>query len=449
MLVSNPQRFVIIPNIDEEIKFVIAHQEKDNISPKETSAITTNGKHIITPSSGFNAMREVEVDVNIGELTTEEKVVDITNNGEVEILPTNAYAMTKVTANVQVPTPALEEKQVTITKAKTTEIITPDADVYGLSKVEVSTDIPLESKQITITENGTTTIEASEGFEGIESVEVTTDVNDGLDFSEIYDAEQANEINLDYKKWINYAKAVKSSWDGMRTSFNASSYFGNPTFKQIMYFPKVDWSNVKTVRFDSCYALKRIYFKNLKPTNADYLFFRCLSLEGFEGIDFSECTSMVNSFGLCGYFGEVELNTTSRLLNIDSLCMDSIGIRAIKLNTDGVILMKNAFINTSNLEKIELTSIKNVDNSLQTAFISTWSLKELYLTEWKSYNITLTNSDLIPKSIHYIIQNAMNVVDGATARTLTITATAKTNWQNSEYYEQDLAVLSTKGITIA
>lgn len=129
--------------------------------------------------------------------------------------------------------------------------------------------------------------------------------------------------------------------------------------------------------------------------------------------------------------------------------MDSIGIKSIKLNTDGVISMGSAFVNTSNLEKIELTSIRNVNNTIQSAFISTWALKELYLSEWKSYDITLTSSNLIPKSIHYIIQNAMNVEDGATARTLTITATAKTNWQNSEYYEQDLAVLEQKGITIA
>jgi hypothetical protein len=104
------------------------------VQPIKKESITSNGTHIISPSSGFTAM-------------------------------------TKVTANVQVPSPPLEEKQVTITKAKTTKIITPD-DEYGLSKVEVSTDIPLESKQITINENGTTTIEASEGFEGIEQVNI-------------------------------------------------------------------------------------------------------------------------------------------------------------------------------------------------------------------------------------------------------------------------------------
>lgn len=312
-------------------------------------------------------------------------------------------------------------------------------------------NIELEERYITIDDNGTYAITPNDGYAGMSKVDVNVGVDtlQGLNFEGVYDAEQADEINLDYKRWIDYAKTIKSNWSGMFTSFNASSYFGSPTFKQIMFFPMVDWSNVKTVRFDSCYSLKRVYFKNLKPTIANNLFFRCLSLEDFAGIDFSECISMINGFGLCGYFGEIELNTTSRLVNIDSLCMDSIGIKVIKLNTDGVISMRSAFVNTSNLEKIELTSIKNVDSSIQTAFTSTWVLSELYLIEWKSYNITLTTSDLIPKSIHHIIQNAINIADGATARTLALTATAKTNWQNSEYYAEDLAILSTKGITIA
>jgi hypothetical protein len=185
------------------------------VQPIKKEIITRNGKHVISPSKGFNAMREVEVDVRIEEkadpklqskailittnnsntnivadegfdglgnvaidvqIPTEERSVDITRNGEVEILPTSADAMTKVSANVQVPPPPLEEKQVTITKAKTTDIITPDVE-YGLGRVEVITDIPLESKRVTITNNGVTTIEAGEGYEGIDSVDVDVDVD--------------------------------------------------------------------------------------------------------------------------------------------------------------------------------------------------------------------------------------------------------------------------------
>ena len=192
------------------------------VQPIKKESITSNGKHIISADSGYNAMREVEIDVQVVEKadpklqskeitistnnsttdivadegfdglekvsvsvdvempTTEEKSVTITSNGEVEILPTNADAMAKVTANVQVPPPPLEEKQVTITKAKTTKIITPDAE-YGLSRVEVSTDIPLESKRVTFDDNITTTITPSEGYDAIESIEVIVDLTEKIE----------------------------------------------------------------------------------------------------------------------------------------------------------------------------------------------------------------------------------------------------------------------------
>lgn len=80
------------------------------VQPIKKESITSNGKHVISPSSGFTAMREVEVDVIVPVPTTEIKNVTITSNGEVEILPTSADAMTKVIANVQVPPPKTKPK---------------------------------------------------------------------------------------------------------------------------------------------------------------------------------------------------------------------------------------------------------------------------------------------------------------------------------------------------
>ena len=154
------------------------------VQPIKRESITSNGKHIISADKGFNAMREVEVDVQIGELTTEEKVVDITSNGEVEILPTSADAMTKVTANVQVPPPSLEEKQVTITENGTTEIV-PTTE-YGLSKVEVEVIVPtyaLATLDKTIIENGEFEFLPNDGeaFDKVKiKINVTMDIIDNL-----------------------------------------------------------------------------------------------------------------------------------------------------------------------------------------------------------------------------------------------------------------------------
>lgn len=372
------------------------------VQPIKRESITSNGKHIISADSGFNAMREVEVDVNVDIPTTEEKSVIITRNGEVEILPTNADAMTKVTANVQVPPPPLEEKQVTITKAKTTEIITPDTDVYGLSRVEVSTDIPLESKQITITENGATTIEASEGFEGIESIEVTTDVNtlQGLDFEGVFDQEQANEINQYYKDGIAYAENIRMNWTQL-TSYD-QSFFKDTN---IRYFPNVSFDGAK-------------YTQNM---------FGWSTIEYFPKANLIDVISSQGMFYYCARLKELDINMPNNVsLNYFLTYANSL----IKVNLHDVSKVK--------------TWINFIDQNPPRF------CKEIKFVNWKNGSILIsTLEQLAASSIHYIIQNAVDLADGATARTLTLHATAKTNWQNSKYYAEDLAVLSTKGITIA
>lgn len=371
------------------------------VQPIKKESITSNGKHIISADKGFNAMREVEVDVQIGEFTTEEKSVDITSNGEVEILPTNADAMTKVIANVQVPLPPLEKKQVTITKAKTTETITPDAE-YGLSRVEVSTDIPLESKQVTINENGTTTIEASEGFEGLSSVEVTTDINNlqGLDFSSIYDQEQADELNQYYKDGIEYAEEIKKDWLDTK---DKDSFFRFDL--NLIYLPKIPFYMTTTAKD---------IFRNsgLQKVEDDYL-------------------EMLNVTALSNFASNSPLR--------------KVIINAPKLNA-----ATNLFANMSQLKHVEIiSSIENIYTFANITY-SSYNLVTFKVKGWKQGAMSLNNSSkLSAESIHYIIQNAVNAADGATARTLTFHTTARKNWQNSEYYVQDLAVLEDKGITIA
>lgn len=102
-----------------------------------------------------------------------------------------------------------------------------------------------------------------------------------------------------------------------------------------------------------------------------------------------------------------------------------------------------------NLKKIKLSRIDKA-SSFGNTFYNMSSLESLEFDAWKKGSISLSaSSKLTPQSIHYIIQNAMSLADGATARTLTLHATAKANWEASEYYQEDLAVLADKGITIA
>lgn len=469
------------------------------VQPIKKESITRNGKHVISPSSGFNAMKDVEVDVNIDIPTIEEKSVDITRNGEVEILPTSADAMTKVTANVQVPPPPLEEKQVTITKANAIEIITPDSE-YGLSRVEVSTDIPLESKQITITENGTTTIEASEGFEGIESVEVVSQFNTlnayinqlskGLDRAierghlnqnekqEILDFFIQRGGGSNYELWDDvFVEGINSDVNG---KFGVACLLVGDYLAQLNIQADVIIAIAPNVGNSYEYAFPCFLFKTkgsilkygytsplispnylLEKVIGSFTFVQNQNLQywlGYTNLEEAP-TFIVNGYNIFSMSNFAFQNKgIKRLIQRDwvfeyctfvNAFSGCVNLEEVDLNAGKITSLSNTFRSCYKLRVVRDFDLEN-NTSLVNAFTQCYALEILRLTNWGKYDISTKDSDnLSPESIHYIIQNAVDVADGATARTLTLHATAKTNWQNSEYYEQDLAVLSIKGITIA
>lgn len=62
------------------------------VQPIKKESITTNGKHVISPSSGFNAMREVEVNVQVPQPNIEPtKQVTFNDNTTTTITPSEGY----------------------------------------------------------------------------------------------------------------------------------------------------------------------------------------------------------------------------------------------------------------------------------------------------------------------------------------------------------------------
>ena len=233
-------------------------------------------------------------------------------------------------------------------------------------------------------------------IEGIDTLQ-------GLDFSSIYDQEQANELNQYYKDRIAYAEQIKAENPNPSNSWYGKFRYNN----SLVYMPNLPMDNITQLSyaFSNCNYLQEINcdFSFLpKNLNVAYMFNYCMQLKKIGKIDLTNCSIANGIVQYCYTLREVEL------------------INALNIKT-----WTSSFSNCINLIIANVQSWKNGDISLS------------------------SSSSLSPESIHYIIQNAMNVEDGATARTLTLHATAKTNWQNSGYYEQDLAVLEQKGITIA
>lgn len=113
-------------------------------------------------------------------------------------------------------------------------------------------------------------------------------------------------------------------------------------------------------------------------------------------------------------------------------------------DTRDTIGMNRLFMNCSNLITVHLLDA-NSATDIYNIFFNCTSLQNFGgLKNLSSLDLSLSASNkLTPLSIHNIIEQALGNV------TLTLHATAKTNWQNSEYFNEDYWMAKEKNITIA
>lgn len=270
------------------------------------------------------------------------------------------------------------------------------------------------------------------------------DTLQGLDFDGVFDQEQANEINQYYKDGIAYAEEIAKNWSGEKFADD----------REMVFPPNIDYSRFigYFFLFQNCIHLQFSPILDCKlVTNGslESIFTNCYSLVKVSLKNTSVVSNFHSSFYFCVSLEEIDIDTTSatNLNSTFAYCYELKRLPIIK--TDNISNLTSCFQNCRELTTLTLTSVAKC-TIFSNTFVTCTKLENLRFEEWKQANIFISQSSkLSPESIHYIIQNAMDVADGATARTLTLHATAKTNWQNSEYYEQDLAVLEQKGITIA
>lgn len=249
------------------------------------------------------------------------------------------------------------------------------------------------------------------------------DTLQGLDFSSIYDQEQSDEINQYYKDGIAYAEEIKTIVKSNTTIEHSTLDKG-----RLVFFPYVDLSHIRSISMPFFHAVYLDYIsQHLNFSNTDC--YRLLDSCHVKEVPPIDCSA----------------TKTLHLFAENAPCLRTIYL----MNTSHISVFYGIFYTSTLLTNIYIDSIISATN-FNNAFINCEKLQIFQAKYWKQSNISINMSpELSAESIHYIIQNAMNVSDGATARTLTLHATAKTNWQNSEYYAQDMAVLTQKGITIA
>lgn len=238
--------------------------------------------------------------------------------------------------------------------------------------------------------------EMAEAIRGIEGGEGFNLMSAG------FTQESQNKFNEFYKNGIEYAKYVKSTLDG--ASGSVAGVFKNDM--SVVFVPELNLENV---------------------TAASNIFNGCINLEQTGKITFNEYK-----------------------LGNSQVFMNCVRLSKIHLHfKNGFGWHGNAISGCYNLREVYIDDISGLTNNI--GIVSENKNVKIYnVAKWTKWNMALQYTPvLIPSSINYIIQNAISLADGATARTLTLHATAKANWEASEYYEGDMAVLNEKGITIA
>lgn len=166
----------------------------------------------------------------------------------------------------------------------------------------------LQNKSVTITENGTQNVTADTGYDGLNNVEVITNVSGGggLDWSAI----GYNSTPQAIKDGYDYAVEIMENWE---TVTDMNNMFLRDKF--LFYMPLVDTSSVAYMAgtFQECTSLFAVPLLDTSSvTQINSMFSDCISLTSVPQLNTSEVRNFNGMFKNCTILKSVpQFNTSS------------------------------------------------------------------------------------------------------------------------------------------
>ena len=198
---------------------------------------------------------------------------------------------------------------------------------YKFADVDVPIpQVNLQSKNITITQNGEQTVSADTGYDGLSSVNINTNVG-GSDYN---------------------AK--------MKTTYSVNGMLG-----YIEEIPLIDTSSAETLAnmFTSCTGLTTIPLLNTSNvTIMTSMFSACTSLTSIPLLDTSKVTNMSSMFSDCSSLTSIPLLDTSKVTTMYYMFKNCTSLTSVPLlDTSSVYDMQKMFASCNNLTDESLNNI--------------------------------------------------------------------------------------------
>lgn len=259
---------------------------------------------------------------------------------------------------------------------------TVDVSQYASANVNVPTPTPnLQSKSVTITENGTTTITADSGYDGLNGVEVTTNVSGGGSQAVLPNGIMFQGSQVQDMSWLEDVDTTQI--------IDMLLFFYNCSNLQIV--PLFDTSNVTTMEssFQGCLKIQNMPLLNTgNVTNMRNMFNNCNLLTTVPLFNTSKVTSMANMFYNCYAITSIPNFDTSALQLMQSMFYNCSLLTTVpSFNTNKVTNMYNAFSGCGRLSNDSLNNILLMCANA-TSYTGTKTLKYIGLTSTQANNCT-------------------------------------------------------------
>ena len=251
----------------------------------------------------FTTQEEIDEFLESNYIEPYDDTIEIVENGLYDV---EDYE--KADVNVPSGEPTLQSKSVTINQ-NTTVNIQADEGYDGLSSVAVTTNVTpnLQNKSVTITENTTTTIQADSQYDGLGQVEVTTNVSGG------------SIVLPDGIKFEN-STVTNHNWLSNADTSNLTDTYG--MFKSnanITTIPLIDTSNSTKFgqMFWQCLSLVTIpQLNSSKSKTFTQMCLSCTSLENVPFFDMSQAGLLNGKGDISSMFASCPALTNESLNNI-------------------------------------------------------------------------------------------------------------------------------------